>query len=124
MVQLRSYLTVADNTGAHIISVFQIYGGSKRKFGYIGDIVNAVVKKADPVGMVKQHEVVKAVIVRTRKETRREDGSYIRFDDNAAVIIDTLIDKNPRGTRIFGPIARELKEKCFNKIISMAQEVW
>jgi large subunit ribosomal protein L14 len=124
MVQLRTYMTVADNTGAHILSVIQVYGGSRRKFGYIGDIVNGVIKKADPIGMVKQHEVVKAVIVRTRKELKRTDGSYIRFDDNAVVIIDTAEDKNPKGTRIFGPIARELKEKGFNKIISMAEEVW
>lgn len=124
MIQIRSKLTVADNTGAHLLSVIQTYGGSKRKFGYTGDVVNAVVKAADPVGMVKQHELVKAVIVRTRKEHRRSDGSYIRFDDNAAVIIDTIKDKNPRGTRIFGPIARELKNLGFNKIISMAEEVW
>jgi large subunit ribosomal protein L14 len=124
MIQIRSILKVADNTGAHEISVIQTYGGSRRKFGYIGDVVNAVVKKADPYGVVKAHEVVKAVIVRTRKEKRRSDGSYIRFDDNAAVIIDTIKDKNPRGTQIFGPIARELKELGFNKIISMAQEVY
>lgn len=115
---------MADNTGAHSLAVIQTYGGSKRKFGYIGDIVNAVVKVADPIGMVKQHELVKAVIIRTRKEYRRSDGSYIRFDDNAAVIIDTAEDKNPRGTRIFGPVARELKESGFNKIVSMAEEVW
>ncbi len=124
MIQIRSILKVADNSGAHEISVIQTYGGSKRKFGYIGDIVNAVVKKADPFGTVKAHEIVKAVIVRTRKEKRRSDGSYIRFDDNAAVIIDTAKDKNPRGTQIFGPIARELKEAGFNKIVSMAQEVY
>lgn len=124
MIQIRTKLVVADNTGAHMLSVIQTYGGSKRKFGYIGDVVNAVVKVADPVGTVKQHEMVKAVIVRTRKEHRRSDGSCIRFDDNAAVIIDTAKDKNPRGTRIFGPIARELKELGFNKIVSMAEEVW
>lgn len=124
MIQLRTKLKVADNTGAHELWVIQTYGGSKRKFGYIGDIIMAVVKKADPVGMVKQHEKVKAVVVRCRKELRRKDGSYIRFDDNAAVIIDNEKDKNPKGTRIFGPIARELKEKGFNKIISMAEEVW
>ena len=123
MIQIRSQLNVADNTGAHIISVIQTYGGSKRKFGYLGEVINAVVKKADPIGMVKQHEMVKAVIVRTRKEFRRKDGSYIRFDDNAAVIIDTIKDKNPRGTRIFGPIARELRVKGFKKIISLSPEV-
>ncbi|HCS78462.1 TPA: 50S ribosomal protein L14 [Patescibacteria group bacterium] len=124
MIQLRTLLTVADNTGAREISVIQVYGGSKRKFGYIGDVVNAVVKKADPYGTVKRHEMVKAVIVRTRKEKRRSDGSYIRFDDNAAVIIDTAKDKNPRGTQVFGPVARELKELGFNKIVSMADEVY
>lgn len=124
MIQLRSRLTVADNTGAHELSVIHIYGGSKRKMGTIGDIVNAVVKQADPVGIVKKHELVKAVVVRTRKEKRRPDGSYIRFDDNACVIIDNPKDKNPRGTRIFGPIARELKETGFNKIISMSEEVY
>ncbi|RJR16063.1 50S ribosomal protein L14 [Candidatus Microgenomates bacterium] len=124
MLQLRSKLHVADNTGAREIWVIQVYGGSKRKFGYIGDVVNAVVKKADPYGVVKLHEMVKAVIVRTRKEKRRPDGSYIRFDDNAAVIIDTAKDKNPRGTQVFGPVARELKELGFNKIVSMAAEVY
>ncbi len=124
MIQLRTQLNVADNTGAQMLSVIQTYGGSKRKFGYIGDVVAAVVKKADPLGVVKRHELVKAVIVRTRKEKRRSDGSYIRFDDNAAVIIDTAKDKNPRGTRIFGPIARELKDLGFNKIVSMAEEVF
>lgn len=124
MIQLRSKLHVADNTGAKQISVIQVYGGSRRKFGSIGDVVNAVVKKADPYGLVKQHEMVKAVVVRCRKEKRRSDGSYIRFDDNAAVIIDTIKDKNPRGTQIFGPVARELKDLGFNKIASMAQEVY
>ena len=124
MIQLKSKLTVADNTGAHELSTIQIFGGSKRKFGTIGDLIKAVVKKADPVGLVKQHEMVTAVVVRTKKEKRREDGSYIRFDDNAAVIIDNKKDKNPRGTRIFGPLARELKEQGFNKIVSMAEEVY
>ncbi len=124
MIQIRTRLKVADNTGAHELVVIQTFGGSKRKFGTIGDIVHAVVKKADPIGMVKDGEKVKAVIVRTHKEKRRIDGSYIRFDDNAAVIIDTAKDKNPRGTRIFGPIARELKELGFNKIVSMAEEVY
>ena len=124
MIQLRSKLTVADNSGASEIVVMQVYGGSMRKVGRIGDVVNAVVKKADPFGLVKQHEMVKAVIIRTRKEKRRSDGSYIRFDDNAGVIIDTIKDKNPRGTQIFGPVARELKELGFNKIASMAAEVY
>lgn len=124
MLQLRSIVNVADNTGAHSLSIIQVLGRGNKKIAYIGDIVNAVVKKADPVGMVKVHEKVKAVIVRCKKETRRKDGSYIRFDDNAVVIIDNQTDKNPRGTRIFGPVARELKEVGFGKIISMAQEVY
>ena len=124
MIQLRSILNVADNTGAHRISVIQVHGKGNRKIAYAGDIVTAVVKKAAPEGMVKTHEKVKAVIVRTRKETRRKDGSYIRFDDNSAVIIDNPKDKNPKGTRIFGPVIRELKELGFNKIVSMATEVY
>lgn len=124
MIQLRSRLKVADNSGAHLLSVIQVYGGSKRKFGSIGDVVHAVVKKADPVGMVKEHELVKAVIVRTKKEKRRVDGSYIRFDENAAVILNEVMNKDPKGTRIFGPVARELKELGYNKIVSMAQEVY
>ncbi len=124
MVQLKTKLHVADNTGAKIVSVTHIYGGSSRTSASIGDIVNCVIKKADPIGMVKSHEMVKAVIVRTRKEVRRRDGSYIRFDDNAAVILESMEDKNPKGTRIFGPIAREIKEMGFNKIASMAQEVY
>ncbi|MBI2029313.1 50S ribosomal protein L14 [Candidatus Gottesmanbacteria bacterium] len=124
MLQLRSIVNIADNSGAKTASIIRIYGGSKRNYGYIGDLVQAVVKIADPLGVVKKHEVVKAVIVRTRKEAGRKDGSYIRFDDNAVVIIDNEKDKNPRGTRIFGPIARDLKELGFTKIISMAQEVY
>lgn len=124
MIQLRTILNVADNTGAQKISVIQVHGKNNKKIGYIGDIVTCNVKSALPTGMVKNHELVKAVIVRTRKEKRRSDGSYIRFDDNAAVIIDNPKDKNPRGTRIFGPIARELKDLGFNKIVSMAQEVY
>ena len=116
-------LTVADNTGAKLIQVIQVYGGSRHKFGRIGDIINAVVKQANPHGTVKESEMVKAVVVRTRKEFRRADGSYVRFSDNAAVIIDNMKDKNPRGTRIFGPIAREIRDKGFNKIVSMAPEV-
>lgn len=124
MIQLRSQVIAADNTGAHILSVIQVYRRGNKKIAYVGDMINCVVKKADPLGVVKTHEVVKAVVVRARKETRRKDGSYIRFDDNAVVIIDTLADKNPRGTRIFGPVAREVKELGFNKIASMATEVY
>jgi large subunit ribosomal protein L14 len=106
------------------MSVIHIYGDSKRKFAYIGDIVQCVVKRADPLGLVKDDELVKVVVVRTRKEYRRSDGSYIRFDDNAGVVIDNPDDKNPRGTRVFGPVARELKEKGFDKIVSLAMEVY
>lgn len=123
MIQLRSILKPADNSGAKELTVIHIFGGSKHKFGHIGDIVNVVVKTAVPHGQVKDGELVKAVIVRTRKEYRRKDGSYIRFSDNAAVVIDNPKDKNPKGTRIFGPIAREVKEKGFDKIASMAVEV-
>jgi large subunit ribosomal protein L14 len=123
MIQLRTILTVADNSGARALSVIHIYGGSKHKFGRIGDIVNCVVKEATPHGQVKDSELVKAVVVRTRKEYRRKDGSYVRFSDNAAVIIDNPDDKNPKGTRIFGPIPREIRDKGFMKIASMAIEV-
>ncbi len=123
MIQTKTILTAADNTGAKELTVIHIFGGSKRKFGRIGDIVNAVVKKAAPNGTVKDSEIVKAVVVRTRKEYRRSDGSYIRFSNNAAVIIDNPKDKNPRGTRIFGPIAREVRDAGFAKIASMATEV-
>lgn len=124
MIQLRSILKVADNTGAQKLSVIQVVGRGNKKIAVLGDIVTCNVKEANPTGLVKTHELVKAVIVRTRKEKRRLDGSYIRFDDNAVVIIDNPKDKNPRGTRIFGPIARELKDLGFNKIISMAEEVY
>jgi large subunit ribosomal protein L14 len=122
MIQRRTKLTAADNSGVSAMSVIHIYGSSKRKFAYLGDIVQCVVKSADPTGVVKDDELVKVVIVRTRKEYRRIDGSYIRFDDNAGVIIDA--DGNPRGTRIFGPIAREVKEKGFDKIASTAMEMY
>ena len=122
MVQLRSILKPADNCGARRVMVMHIYKGSVHRSAGIGDIVLAVVKVAIPNGMVKKKEKVKMVIVRTRKETGRKDGSYIRFSDNAAVIIDA--QKNPRGTRIFGPIAREIKDLGFNKIASMAKEVY
>lgn len=123
MIQHRTILTVADNSGAKSLMVIQIFGGSKRKFGYIGDILNCVVKQASPVGQVKESEIVKVILVRARKESKRADGSYIRFSDNAAVLIDNPKDKNPRGTRIFGPIAREIRDKEFMKIASMAIEV-
>ncbi|MBI3980549.1 50S ribosomal protein L14 [Candidatus Microgenomates bacterium] len=123
MVQRRTILTPADNSGAHKLRVIHLYGGSKRNFSYVGDIVRCVVDGADPNGMVKDSEQVLVVMVRTRKEKKRDDGSYIRFSDNAGVVIDNLKDKNPRGTRIFGPVARELKELGFNKIVSMASEV-
>ena len=123
MIQHRTMLKVADNSGARVLQVIHIFGGSKRKFGYIGDILNCVVKEAIPTGQVKSVEIVKVVLVRARKEHKRSDGSYIRFSDNAGVVIDTAADKNPRGTRIFGPIAREVKDKGFAKIASMAVEV-
>lgn len=124
MIQRRTALTVADNSGAKHMTVIHIYGSSKRKFASIGDIVQCIVKKADPNGTVKDDEMVKVVIVRTRKEFGRKDGSYIRFDDNAGVIIDNKEDKNPRGTRVFGPVARDLKDRGFDKIVSMAPEVY
>ena len=121
MIQEESYLKVADNTGAKEIHTIRVLGGSKRKYGNIGDIIVASVRKAAPGGTVKKGEVVKAVIVRTKRGIRREDGTYVRFDENAAVIIKE--DKNPRGTRIFGPVARELRERDYMKILSLAPEV-
>ena len=121
MIQLETRLNVADNSGAKKIKCFKVLGGSRKRYGYIGDIIVASVKDAIPNSPIKKGEIVKAVIVRTRKEKKRKDGTYIRFDDNAAVIID--VQKNPRGTRIFGPVARELREKQFTKIISLAPEV-
>jgi len=123
MIQHRTMLTVADNSGAKILQVIHIFGGSKRKFGFIGDVLNCVVKQALPTGQVKESEIVKVVLVRTRKEHKRADGSYVRFSDNAGVLIDNAKDKNPRGTRIFGPIAREVRDRGFAKIASMAVEV-
>lgn len=123
MIQTRTILHVADNSGAKSLSVTRIIGGSKRKFGYLGDIVQCVVKQAIPTGTVKDGEMVKVVVVRTKKERRRSDGSYIRFSDNAGVVIDNEKDKNPVGTRIFGPIAREVKDRGYAKIASMAIEV-
>ena len=121
MIQQESYLKVADNTGAKEIHTIRVLGGSKRKFGNIGDVIVASVRKATPGGTVKKGDVVKAVIVRTKRGIRREDGTYVRFDENAAVIIKE--DRNPRGTRIFGPVARELRERDYMKILSLAPEV-
>ena len=121
MIQQESYLKVADNTGAKEIKTIRVLGGSKRKYGNIGDVIVASVRKAQPGGTVKKGELVKAVIVRSAKGVRRSDGSYVRFDDNAAVLIKE--DKNPRGTRIFGPVARELRDKDYMKILSLAPEV-
>ena len=121
MIQMESYLKVADNTGAKEIHCIRVLGGSRRKFGNIGDVIVASVRKAAPGGTVKKGDVVKAVIVRSKRGIRREDGTYVRFDENAAVIIKE--DRNPKGTRIFGPVARELREKDFMKILSLAPEV-
>ena len=121
MIQQESYLKGADNTGAKEIKCIRVLGGSKRKFGNIGDVIVASVRKATPGGTVKKGEVVRAVIVRTCKGVRRADGTYVRFDENAAVLIKD--DKNPRGTRIFGPVARELRDKEYMKILSLAPEV-
>ena len=121
MIQAESYLRVADNTGAKELKCIRVLGGSTRRYGSIGDVIVCSVRKAAPGGQVKKGDVVKAVIVRSRKGLRRNDGSYVRFDENAAVIIKE--DKTPQGTRIFGPVARELREKDFTKILSLAPEV-
>ena len=121
MIQQETFLKVADNTGAKEMKCIRVLGGSKRKFGNIGDVIVASVRKSTPGGTVKKGEVVKAVIVRSAKGVRRADGTYVRFDDNAAVLIKN--DKNPRGTRIFGPVARELRDKDYMKILSLAPEV-
>jgi large subunit ribosomal protein L14 len=123
MIQLRSVLQIADNSGAKRIRVIQVHGGSRRRFGHVGDIVAASVIASDAKGTLKKGEKVKAVIVRTRKETRRASGEYVRFDDNAAVIIESRDKLDPIGTRVFGPIAREVKNRGFNKIASLAPEV-
>lgn len=123
MIQLRSILQLADNSGAKKLRVIQVHGGSKRVIGYVGDVVTASVVSADPQGTVKKGQMVKAVIVRTRKEYRRADGSYIRFDDNAAVVIQSRTNFDPVGSRVFGPIAREVKEAGFARISSLAPEV-
>lgn len=122
MIQSETRVKIADNTGARELLVIHVMGGSRRRYGYVGDIVVGTVKAATPQASVKKSEIVKAVIVRTSKEWRRNDGSSIRFDDNAAVILD-IDGVNPRGTRIFGPVARELREKGFMKIVSLAPEV-
>ena len=121
MIQQESYLKVADNTGAKEIKCIRVLGGSKRKYGNIGDVIVASVRKAAPGGTVKKGDVVKAVIVRSAQGVRRVDGTYVKFDENAAVIIDN--QKQPKGTRIFGPVARELRDKDYMKIISLAPEV-
>jgi len=122
MIQRRTKLTPADNSGVQMMTVTHIYGASKQDFASLGDVVQCIVRKADPTGIVKDDELVRVVIIRTHKEYRRKDGSYIRFDDNAGVVVDA--DGNPRGTRIFGPVAREIKEKGFDKIASMALEMY
>ena len=122
MIQQETLMKVADNTGARTLLVIHIMGGSRRRYGHVGDVVVGTIKSATPQGSVKKSEVVKAVVVRCAKEWCREDGSHIRFDDNAAVILDTD-GQNPKGTRIFGPVARELREKGFMKIVSLAPEV-
>ena len=122
MIQQETLMKVADNTGARTLLVIHIMGGSRRRYGHVGDVIVGTIKSATPQGSVKKSDVVKAVVVRCAKEWCREDGSHIRFDDNAAVILDTD-GQNPKGTRIFGPVARELREKGFMKIVSLAPEV-
>jgi len=124
MIQRRTNLSIADNSGALEMVVIHIYGASKKMTATLGDIVQCVIRRADPLGIVKDDELVTVVVVRVRKEFHRKDGSYIRFGENAGVVIDNAKDKNPRGTRVFGPIARELKEKGFDKIASLAEEVY
>ncbi|MEI7890613.1 MAG: 50S ribosomal protein L14 [bacterium] len=120
MIQAETKLKAADNSGAKIIECFKVLGGSRRRYASVGDIIVCSVKSSEPRGLVKKGDKVRAVVVRTKKAIRRKDGSYIRFDENAAVILN---DKEPKGTRIFGPIARELREKGFSKIVSLAPEV-
>jgi large subunit ribosomal protein L14 len=116
-------LMSADNSGARVLQVIHVFGGSRRRFGYIGDVMNCVVKQAIPTGTVKTGEIVKVVLVRSRKEVKRKDSSYVRFSENAGVVIKSMKDKDPVGTRIFGPIAREIRDRGFMKIASMAPEV-
>ncbi len=122
MLQHRTMINVADNTGAKKLQCIRVLGGYRKRYAFIGDIITCAVKDAEPHGLVKTHDVVHAVVVRTKKELRRKDGSYVRFDDNAAVIIDKKT-KEPRGSRIFGPVARELRGGGFTKIVSLAPEV-
>ncbi|NLH37671.1 MAG: 50S ribosomal protein L14 [Thermotogaceae bacterium] len=122
MIQNETYLVAADNSGAKVLRVIRVLGGTHKQFGSIGDIIVCSVREAVPNTDVKKGDIVKAVVVRTKKEIRRADGSYIRFDDNAAVILDKF--NQPKGTRVFGPVARELREKGFMKIVSLAPEVW
>lgn len=122
MIQLRTMLKVADNTGARILQCFHILGGSKRKYGQIGDIIVGVVKEGDPRRLIKKHEVTRAVIIRQKKGLRRLDGTYIRFDDNACVVLEGKT-REPKGGRVFGPVAREIKEKGFEKIATLAEEL-
>lgn len=124
MLQLRSMLNIADNTGAKKVQMIGLPGKGNRKYAYIGDVITVAVKEALPYAQVKKSEILPAVIVRTRKEKRRKDGSYIRFDDNACVIVQAIDNHDPRGTRIFGPIAKEIKDLGFNKIASLAEEIY
>ena len=124
MLQLRSILNVADNTGAKKVMLIGIPSRGNRRFGYISDIVTVVVKEAIPHALVKKSEILPALIVRTKKEKRRKDGSYIRFDDNACIILTAKDSKDPKGTRIFGPIAKEIKDAGFSKIVSLAEEIY
>ena len=123
MIQQQTFMKVADNTGAKELKTIRVLGGSKRKYGNVGDVVVASVRKATPGGSVKKGDVVKAVIVRTTKGVRRADGTYVRFDENAAVLINGADDHNPKGTRIFGPVARELRDREYMQILSLAPEV-
>jgi large subunit ribosomal protein L14 len=122
MIQQETYLNVADNSGAKVLQCIKVLGGTRKRYATIGDVIVCAVKNAIPNAAIKKGEMVRAIIVRTKKEIRRPDGSYIKFDENAAVVIDNQL--NPRGTRIFGPVARELREKDFMKIVSLAPEVW
>lgn len=122
MIQMKSKLKVADNTGVKVVQAINIFGGAKKRYGRVGDVISAVVKEAEPRKEIKEHDIVRAVIVRTKKEIRRKDGTYIRFDDNACVIIDPKTG-DPKGTRIIGPIAREVKEKGFEKVAALAEEI-
>lgn len=124
MLQLRTILNVADNTGAKKVSMIGMAKKGNRKYAYLGEVINVVVKEAIPYGQVKKSEILQGVIVRTKKETRRKDGSYIRFDDNACVILQGKDIKDPKGTRIFGPVAKEIKDNGFNKIASLAEEIY